>query len=163
MFTIPLFATNILNLSISQIGVISAVTTIIIIPGSFIGGIIADNIGREKTIYSFCVPTILLVLLIFFIDTLLLLLIPYFIIIFLNAGRGSATNAMYMDVTNPKISASHYSIFNSISVLGIVGTGALAGTMIAVLGYSYVFLFIGLSLIPPLMILYFIRLNKKWA
>jgi len=161
MFTIPLFATNVLNLSISQIGLISAATTFIIIPGSFIGGIIADKIGRKKTIYSFCVPTILLVLLIFFIDNLLLLLVPYFIIIFLNAGRGSATNAMYMDVTNPKISASHYSIFNSISVLGIVGTGALSGVLIAAFGYSYIFVFISLSLIPPLILLYFIQLNKK--
>ena len=161
MFVIPLFAKNILNISTSQIGLIGGIVPLIVIPGSIFGGLISDKWGRKKSIYLLIIPVIFLISSIMFTTTLLFLVIPYFIVIFFSAGRWASSSAMFMDVTNKKIRATQYSVFNSLENLGLIASGMLAGTFLALLGYSNIFIFISLTLIPPLIILYFIKLKKE--
>jgi MFS family permease len=161
MFAVPLFAKNILNLSISQIGLIAGAAPLVVIPGGIIGGVLSDKWGRKKTFYTFAIPSIIVIMSIMFTQALILLIIPYFINIFLQTGRGAAARAMYMDVTNPKIGATQYSIFNCLSNLSVILSGIFAGFLIAFFGYVNVFIFIALIIILPITILHFIRLNNK--
>jgi PAT family beta-lactamase induction signal transducer AmpG len=161
MFGAPLYATNILNLSLSQLGLIAAAAPPFVIAGGLIGGAISDKWGRKKTYYIFAIPSIIVILSIMFTRVVLLLLIPYYINIFLQTARNSTARAMYMDVTNLKIGATQYSIFNSLSVISVVLTGMFAGTLIAILGYINIFIVGALVVIPPLIILYFINLNNN--
>ena len=159
-FVIPLFATNILELSVSQIGLIAGFVPIITIVGSIIGGLISDRWGRKIAIYTMILPSIILICTIMFTRSLLFLIIPYFIVILLSAGRWAASSAMFMDVTNKKIRATEYSMFNSLEILGYVISSIFTGLLIGILGYNYIFIFISLTMIPPLIILYFIKLNR---
>ncbi len=161
IFVVPQFAINVLKLSLSQIGIISATAPLVIIPGGLIGGAISDRWNRKKTIYAFAIPSIIIIFSIIFVKEFLILLVFYFARGFLASGKDAASNAMYMDVTNPKISATQFSMFNSITSLGIIGSGAFAGLLIAVTGYTGSFIFISLILIPPLFLLYFIKLNHQ--
>ena len=161
MFAAPLYATNILKLSVSQLGLIGAAAPPFVIAGGLIGGAISDKWGSKKTYYIFSIPLIIIILSIMFTRVVLILLIPYYINIFLQTARGSAIRAMYMDVTNPKIGATQYSIFNSLSVIGVVLTGMFSGTLIALLGYINIFIVGALALIPSLLILHFIKLKNQ--
>ena len=161
MFVVPLFAKNILNLSTSQIGLLAGVVPLIVIPGSLLGGHISDKWGRKKAIYLLVIPSIFLIISIMFTTTLLFIAIPYFIVIFLNAGRWTSSSALYMDVTNEKIRATQYSTFNGLENFGLIISGMIAGTFLAILGYSNIFILIGLVLFIPLAILYFIKINNK--
>lgn len=162
-FVTPLFATNVIKLSVSQIGFIAAFVPIIAISGAIIGGTISDKWGRKKAIYTMVIPTIIFINFIMFSRSLIILVIPYFFIIFLSAGRWAASSAMFMDVTNKKIRATEYSLFNSLEILGYVIASIFTGLLIAILGYTFIFVFMGLTLIPPLIILYFIKLKKNKA
>ncbi len=159
-FVTPLFATNVIKLSVSQIGFIAAFVPIIAISGAIIGGTISDRWGRKKAIYTLVIPTIIFINLVMFSRSLIFLMIPYFFIIFLSAGRWAASSAMFMDVTNKKIRATEYSLFNSLEILGYVIASIFTGLLIAILGYTFIFVFMSLTLIPPLIILYFIKLKK---
>jgi MFS family permease len=161
MFAVPLFAKNILNLSISQIGLIAGASPLVVIPGGLIGGVLSDRWGRKKTYYALAIPSIIVVMSILFTRSLLLLIIPYFINIFLQTGRGAAARAMYMDATNPKIGATQYSIFNCLSNLSVVISGIFAGFLISLLGFKNVFIVIGMIIIIPVIILYFIKLKNQ--
>jgi len=161
VFVFPLFATNVLGLSVSQMGLIAGVAPLVVIPGYLVGGVLSDRWGRKKTIYIFAIPSIVFIMVIIFTDKLLFLLIPYLAYLFLNAGHWTTSHAMYMDETNPKIGATQFAMFNSLTNLGIIGSGMFAGTLIALLGYYNVFFFVSLSFIPPLIILYFIKLKKS--
>ena len=76
-------------------------------------------------------------------------------------GIFAAGSALMMDVTNPKIGASQYSILASICNFGEYGAGAISGSLIALLGFSRVFLYTAWSMGPALLILYFIRPKKN--
>ncbi len=161
MFAAPLFAKNVINLSVTEIGLIAAAGPPFVIAGGLLGGALSDRWDRKKTYYIFAIPSIIMILSIMFTRVLLILLIPYFINIFLQTGRGAAMRAMYMDITNPKIGATQYSLFNSLTVIGVVATGMFSGVLIAILGYINVFLIIALTIVPPLIILHFVKFNNK--
>jgi len=161
MFAVPLFGKNVINLSVSEIGLIAAASPPFVIAGGLLGGALSDKWDRKKTYYIFAIPSIIMILSVMFTRVLLILLIPYFINVFLQTGRGTAVRAMYMDITNPKIGATQYSLFNSLTVIGVVATGMFSGVLIAILGYINVFIIVALAIIPPLVILYFIKFNNK--
>jgi predicted MFS family arabinose efflux permease len=68
---------------------------------------------------------------------------------------------MLMDVTNPRIGATQYSVFISLFNLGIMITGTISGPLYVMLGVSRVFLYSAWIFGPALLILYFIRLKKN--
>ena len=66
-----------------------------------------------------------------------------------------------MDATNPRIGGVQFSLFNGLVNLDFILSAMISGTLIGYFGFNNVFIIAGLALIPPLIILYFIRLNKR--
>ena len=78
---------------------------------------------------------------------------------FMNGGTYAARGAILMDVTNPKVGASQYSILASCANCGEMGGTTVSGTLIASLGFIRTFLYAGWIIGPTLLILYFVRLT----
>jgi PAT family beta-lactamase induction signal transducer AmpG len=94
-------------------------------------------------------------------DTWYLFLIIYTIIGFFFGGYYSVSSALIMDVTNPAIAASQFSILTALFNLGELGIGhGLAGLMVETLGYGRVFLYSALFYGASILILYFVRIKK---
>jgi len=70
-----------------------------------------------------------------------------------------ANDSMLMEITSKKIAATEFSVINSFVNAGQVGAGAVAGSMVAILGFNNVFILSGILYIIPLFVLYFIRLK----
>jgi len=69
--------------------------------------------------------------------------------------------ALFMDITNPKIGATQYSILASITNFGEFGIAMISGTLVLMLGYNRFFLYTAWILGPALLILYFIKETKQ--
>ena len=67
--------------------------------------------------------------------------------------------AMCMDVTNPQIGATQFSIFTSLSNFGTLGLEFISGTLFIMLGFTRLFLYSAWIFGPALLILYIIRLK----
>jgi len=159
-FGIPIFASNILNLSTGEIGLIAGLGTIFAIPGSIVGGIISDKLERKKSIFIFIVPTAFLIFLVILSNNIAYVIFLYSIIIFLFSGFAASLHSFNMDATNPKIGGTQFSLYNGLANLGYIGAGTITGSIIAILGYNYMFILSGLVLLPPLIILHFIKINN---
>jgi PAT family beta-lactamase induction signal transducer AmpG len=160
IFVAPIFARTFLKLDVFQVGIVSASGILIGVPGSYIGGYFADKIGRIKTLTYVLVLSIFLYIVLVFIDTIWIL-VPYFILIFVGAFITAGLLALYMDVTNPQIAATQFSFFTGVANVGYIGGSIISGTLIALLGFDGVFLVMGGSLLPALLILYIIAINMK--
>jgi predicted MFS family arabinose efflux permease len=160
IFVAPIFARSFLHLDVYQVGIVSAIGILIGVPGSYVGGYLADKVGRIKILAYALVLSIFLYIVLIFIDTLWIL-IPYFILIFIGAFITASLLALYMDITNPRIGATQFSLFTGIANIGYIGGSIISGTLIALLGFDGVFVFMGVSLLPSLIVLYFIDINKK--
>ena len=73
----------------------------------------------------------------------------------------AAFGAISMDVTNPKIGATQYSILMGFGNAGEMSGTAISGTIIAIAGFSRVFLFSAWIYGPALLILYLFRLKDN--
>ena len=71
----------------------------------------------------------------------------------------ATSGALYMDVTNPRVGATQYSILTGLTNIGYLGIAAISGTLIAMLGFERVFLYAAWAFGPPLLILYLIKLK----
>ena len=96
-----------------------------------------------------------------------ILAILYGIIGFMFGGAYASIGAVAMDITNPRVAASQYSIFMALLNIGEVGIGnGLAGIMLDTLGYTRVFLYSGLFYGVAILIIYLLKLkkpkNKTW-
>jgi len=161
MFAAPLYLKLVLKLEILQIGLISSLFPIMMIFGSIIGGILTDCWGRKKVIYIFVGLSIVFSVSLIFANTWEVFGILFGIIGFLHGCYNSAIMALYMDITNPKIGATQFSILTSLANLGEIGVGnTLSGTFIHLLGFSRFFLYSGWVFGPALLVLYFIRSKK---
>ena len=160
-FAVPIFMKINLQLNIGQIGLIATVFILAKVVGSLVCGTISDKWGRKTAIY------IILGLCIFFSASLIfannwqLLTVFYGIIGFLNGGLLSVLMATCMDITNPKIGATHFSILMSLANAGELGGGATTGTLISIFGFGRVFLYSAWFFGPALLILYFIKFKKR--
>ncbi|MFE3845308.1 MFS transporter [Thermoplasmatota archaeon] len=132
------------------------------IPGSIIGGIMADRLGRKKTLYIFLtliIITSLLPLFIFYYDF-------YFVILYVGllsffwSGETAATWAMVMDIINPKIGAAQHEIMCSIANAGDMVISAAAGTFFILLGFPNIYLIPAIIMIPAFITLIPIKSDK---
>ena len=79
---------------------------------------------------------------------------------FLQGGYSTSGLAMMMDVTNPRIGATQFSIFASLGNAGMTFGETVSGSLVAMLGFARTFLYSSWFFGPALLILYYIRLKK---
>ena len=95
--------------------------------------------------------------LLIFADTWVLLAIIYHVVGFLQGGSTySALMSLFMDISNPKIGATQFSVLTSITNFGDYGIAIFSGTLVVVLGYTRLFLYAAWLVGPALLILYFV-------
>jgi len=161
LFIIPEYMMNVLKLDVGQIGLMSSLFYIGVIIGTIIGGFMADKWGRKKILALFLFGSIITSSLLILADTWMILAIIYPIIGFLQGGAFfSALMALFMDITNPKIGGTQYSILTSIGNLGDYSIGIISGSLLVLLGYQRFFLYAAWVVGPALLVLYFV--NEKW-
>ena len=154
----PLFEKTVLNLDIIQISLLGNIGVISSISGALVGGYLSDSWGRKRVIYVLIIICMIFSASLIFVERWehLILYMPItfsyfaFIIIFM---------AMVMDITNPRIGATQFSIFTSISNLGEWLGVTISGTLVTMLGFSRVFLYSAWVLGPALILLYFIKIK----
>jgi PAT family beta-lactamase induction signal transducer AmpG len=164
LIVVPLYMKNVLMLNIAQIGLIAAIFPITNIFGSIIGGVLSDKIGRKFTIYIVFSLSIIFSGMLIFASTWQILAVLYAIVGFLFGAIYATVGALAMDVTNPRIAATQFSIFMALLNVGEVGIGnGLAGVLLDNLGYRRVFLYSGLIYGIALLIIYTLKIkrNKK--
>jgi MFS family permease len=152
---------DVMSLKIGQIGLITAIGPIATVIGNIVGGFTADHWGRKKSLYIFLVINLIFASLLIFADTWLILVIIWGIIGFLHGGHYSALGALSMDVTNPKLGASEYSLIMAAGNAGEMGGTVISGSLISLIGFSRTFLYSGWIYGPALLILYFMKSKIK--
>ena len=157
---IPLYMKIGLNMDIAQIGLIITIWSAAKVIGTLIWGAIVDKWGRKSPLYIVLGGGCLFTVMLIFADTWQILAILYGIIGFLLGGHYSALGAMLMDVTNPKVGATQYSILSSLGNAGMVISESFSGTMVSLLGFTRTFLYTAWFFGPALLVLHFIRLKK---
>ena len=160
LFVIPLYMKTILQMDVGQIGLVTTVYTITLGIGGLLGGALADRWGRKMVLFIFISASIVTAALIFA-NTWQIFAVIYGVIGFFSGGWMAASCTLVMDITNPKIGATQYSILMSITNFGEEGIGTISGSLVVLLGFGRVFLFSAWMCGPALLILYFIRLKKK--
>jgi PAT family beta-lactamase induction signal transducer AmpG len=162
IFAIPLYLKTILQLNIGQIGLVMSVYPLTLVIGSLIGGTLADKWGRKIVLYVFMSISIVFSAALIYANTWQIVAIIYGIIGFLQGGGLYAAGcALLMDNCNPKIGATQYSIYASITNFSEFGMGSISGSLVTILGYSRLFLYSAWSLGPVLIILYFIKTKRN--
>ena len=117
LFVIPLYMKTILKMDIGQIGLVTTIYPITLVIGSLFGGTMADRWGRKIVLFIFFSPLIVSAALIFA-NTWQIFAVIYGMIGFLNGGYFTASSALMMDICNPKIGTTQYSILCSICNFG---------------------------------------------
>jgi len=162
LFIIPEYMMNFLKLGVSHIGLITSLYPIGIVIGSVLGGIISDIWGRKKTLGAFLIASMLFSPLILFANNWVIMAFYYPMIGLLQGGATfSALMALFMDITNPKIGASQFSILTSITNFGDYSIAILSGSLLMILGYERFFLYAAWLVAPALLVLYFVE--EKWV
>jgi len=161
LFIIPEYMMNVLKLDVAQIGIITSLFPIGVVIGAITGGVIADTWGRKKTLAIFLIGSMICSPLLITANTWLILAIIYPIIGFLQGGSTfSALMALFMDITNPKIGGTQFSILTSISNLGDYSIAIVSGSLLMILGYQRFFLYAAWIIGPALLVLYLVK--EKW-
>ena len=161
LFIIPEYMMNVLKLDVAQIGIITSLFPIGVVIGAITGGVIADTWGRKKTLAIFLIGSMICSPLLITANTWLILAIIYPIIGFLQGGSTfSALMALFMDITNPKIGGTQFSILTSIANLGDYSIAIVSGSLLMILGYQRFFLYAAWIVGPALLVLYLVK--EKW-
>jgi MFS family permease len=161
MVLVPLFMNLILNINIAQIGLITTVFPVSCALGSMLIGSLSDIWGRKNILYISIIGSIIFSALLIFSGDWMILAILYAVIGVLQGGYATSGLAMMMDITNPKIGATQFSIFASLGNLGMTIGESISGTLVTVIGFSGAFLYSAWFFCPALLILYFIRLKPS--
>jgi MFS family permease len=157
----PIWMDRGLHLDITQVGLVTMVFTFAIALGSIIGGVLADRWGRKTTLYVLLFSSVIFTVLLIFSSSWEYFTVIYGIVGFLQGGYTSTVCAMFMDVTDPRIGATQYSVFISLFNFGIFIAMTISGPLYDVLDISRVFLYSAWIFGPALLFLYFIRLKKN--
>jgi MFS family permease len=160
-FVIPLYMSDSLQLKLSDIGLIISSFQIATMIGAIASGPASDKWGRRGPIAFFAITSAIFTASLIFANTWLILAIVFSTIGFLKGGYYVGINALLMDITNPKIGATQFSLLTSIGNFGELFGGMIGGTLIALLGFQRVFLYAALFLGPALLILYLIRIKRN--
>lgn len=160
-FIIPIYMRDGLGLSDVQIGFIAMILPVFLVVGSLVGGVVTDKIGRKSTLFLFISLNIVFTVSLIFADSWWKLSIIYGSIGFLMGGHSTASCALFMDVTNPRIGATQYGIFTGIANVGLNGGGMITGFLAVMLGFSRTFLYAAWVFGPALLVLYFIQIKKN--
>jgi len=162
LFIIPDYMMNVLKLDMAQTGIINSAFPIATVIGAFAGGVIVDRWGRKKIMYIFLVIILISSALLIIADTWQILIFIYSMIGFLTgAALFAAMGALFMDITNPKIGATQYSILASITNFGEFGIAMISGMLVLMLGYNRFFLYAAWIIGPALLVLYFVKEKKR--
>jgi MFS family permease len=148
-------------MDVGQIGLVTAIYPSTLVIGSLLGGALADRWGRKMVLFIFISPCIVVSAALIFANTWQMLAVIYGVIGFLVGGQWAVSCALMMDVCNPKIGATQFSILTSLTNFGETGTGSISGSFVVLLGFGRIFLYSAWSLGPALLILYFIRPKKN--
>ena len=147
---------NVQKLDVAQKGIISSLFPIGVVIWAITGGVMADKWGRKKNLAIFLIGSMICSPLLITANTWLILAIIYPIIGFLQGGSTfSALMALFMDISNPKIGATQFSILTSISNFGDYSIAIFSGTLVLILGYQRFFLYTAWVVGPELLILFF--------
>jgi MFS family permease len=157
LLVVPLYMKVSLQLDIAQIGFIIALFPVMVAFGSLVGGSISDILGRKITLYVFIWPSIFFTVLLLFANSWQILAIFYGTIGFLYGGYRVVDCAMLMDITNPKVGATQFSVLSSLANVGFLGGNTVSGSMVSLLGFSRVFLYSAWFLGPAILLLHFIK------
>jgi MFS family permease len=160
-YIMPIYMRDGLRMTDVQVGFISMILPIFLAVGSLLGGVITDKIGRKSALYVFIGLNIAFTASLIFADNWWKLSVIYGSIGFLMGGHSTASCALFMDVTNPRIGATQYGIFTGIANVGLNGGGMLTGFFVVALGFSRMFLYAAWVFGPALLVLYFIRIKKE--
>jgi PAT family beta-lactamase induction signal transducer AmpG len=158
LFILPEFMMNVLKLDIAQTGLITSLYPIGVAIGAITGGLFADKWGRKTTLFLFLFGAMIASSLLITVDSWMKLAILYPIIGFLQGGSSySALMALFMDISNPKIGATQFSVLTSITNFGDYGIAIFSGALVIMLGYTRFFLYAAWVVGPALLILYFVK------
>jgi len=162
LLILPEYMLNVLDLDVAQTGIITMISTVGIILGSVVGGSMADKYGRKITLYIFLTGALVFTALLITANTWENLVIIYTIFGFFQGGSiYSALMALFMDITNPKIGATQFSILTSFANFGEIGLGMFSGMVAIMLGYRRLFLYAAILIGLSILILYLIEETKK--
>ena len=157
---VPLYLNVSLNINIAQIGLIVTIWSATRVFGSLSGGVICDRWGRKHPLYILLTLGGFFTAMLIFAKSWESVAVLYGIIGFFNGGLYTVLSALLMDVTNPKIGATQYSILTSLGNFGMTAGESSTGTMVSLLGFTRTFLYGALFFGPALLILKIIKLKK---
>jgi len=160
MVLIPLYMNLNLNIDIAQIGLIITIFPITCALGSMCVGFLSDIWGRKTALYITLSGSIIFSAILIFSVNWMILAITYGVIGFLQGGYATSGLAMMMDITNPKIGATQFSMFASLGNAGMTIGETVSGTLVTIFGFTGTFLYSAWFFGPALLILYLIKIKK---
>jgi MFS family permease len=158
---IPLHLKINLNMDITQIGWVIMLWAGTKIIGSLIAGTACDKIGRKFVLYIVMTAGVILTAMLIFANSWETIAILYTLIGFMHGGQYTALGALLMDVTNPKVGATQFSILTSLGNIGLFSGEFLSGAMYSILGFARTFLYGAWFYGPAILVLYIIKLKFK--
>jgi PAT family beta-lactamase induction signal transducer AmpG len=161
IYLIPLFMKTILKLDIGQIGLITTIYPITFIIGSLLSGFIVDRFGRKMILAIVIIINTVFYQALIFTNNWQIFALIYALCGIFDGGWMITIGTMQMDLANPKIGATQFSILTSLSNFGEVGIGTISGSLVIMLGYARMFFFSSWICGPALLILYFVRPKKN--
>ncbi len=149
---------NVLALDVGHIGLITSLFPVGVIVGSITGGVVADRWGRKKTLTLFLTGSMLFSALLITVQNWETLAVLYPLLGVLQGGVTFSTlMALFMDITNPKIGGTQFSLLTSITNFGDYSIAILSGSLLLFLGYTRFFLYAAWIVAPALLVLCFIK------
>jgi MFS family permease len=163
ILAIPLYFSDRFGLDVAQTGLIYILFPLCRLFGSLVGGYITDLKEKKKVLTVYICALSVACVLLLAAQNWQMLAVFYGLFAFLHGGYGTAILAIFMDITNPRVGASQFSILTSLMNFGESGIGAITGTLLAIVGFSGVFLYAAWAYGPALLVIHFVKLRNMPA
>ncbi|MBL7931260.1 MAG: MFS transporter [Bacteroidia bacterium] len=154
------------HIDITMIGVFFAAPVIFVtIIGGLVGGFLADKLARRKALVIFLLASVFTIILISLPDVLnfsvsdITWLLLFSAMYFFVGMFTTSSYALFMDVTNPKLSATEFSTFMAATNACEAWVVWSAGAIIVANGYGMAFLL--MCIISLLSLVFLFRLKEK--